>query len=263
MRKAIFAVLTVVALGVFLFSGWQLWRIFDEYHTGEKLYETTAGKYVTPAPEKGQTPAAPGNQDSPEADSPAAATASPILVDFDALTQANADVVAWLCCPDTLINYPVVHAADNDTYLHRLLDGTENSTGTIFLDFRNSGDISDRNSILYGHNMKNNTMFGTLPEYKDQAYYDAHPVMWLLTPEQTYRVDLVAGVVVDTESELYTFWLDSLELEERLDWAVSRSTFRSGVAVSEVERVLVLSTCSYEFENARYVLLGSLVPVED
>lgn len=97
-----------------------------------------------------------------------------IVVDFEELWKENGDVVGWLYCPDTVINYPVVQGDDNDYYLRRLLDGSNNIAGTLFIDARNKGDFSDWNTVVYGHNMRNDTMFGTLTEYASQEYYCSH-----------------------------------------------------------------------------------------
>lgn len=84
-------------------------------------------------------------------------------------------MLAWLYCPDTVINYPVVQSDDNEYYLRRLMDGSSNTAGTLFADYRCSPDFSDPHTVIYGHNMKNDTMFGILPEYGAQEFYEPHP----------------------------------------------------------------------------------------
>ena len=97
------------------------------------------------------------------------------------LPAACKDVVAWIDCEDTLINDPIVQNGDNNYYLRRLLNGQYNLSGTLFIDYRNQADFSDWNTIIYGHNMNNDTMFGILPDYRKQELFDPHPVMYLLT----------------------------------------------------------------------------------
>lgn len=258
MRKVISGLLAVLCLGLFLYSGAQLLKIFREYRTGAQLYESTSKQYVTPVqtePARQESTPAP-SEDAPEQEPDPVLDGCPITVDFDALQAENPDVVGWLYCPDTVISYPVVQGADNEQYLHRMLDGTENSAGTLFLDAGNCWDFSDGSSIVYGHNMKNNTMFGTLPKYRDPGYYDAHPVLWLLTPEETYRVELLAGLTVDTQWEGYAFFPE----EDFLSRCMARSVFRPHTLPDAVEHLLILSTCSYEAKDARFVLLGALLP---
>ena len=91
------------------------------------------------------------------------------------LKEINEDCVAWIYIEDTAINYPVVQGSDNSFYLKHLIDGKWNSAGCIFLDFRVDSNISDRHSIIYGHHMKDGTMFSGLTKYKKQDYYEAHP----------------------------------------------------------------------------------------
>lgn len=148
-------------------------------------------KAVETAPQTQQTE----NGQTESAIKPVSETA-PITVDFERLQEENKDIIAWLYCPDTEINYPVVQSKDNEYYLRRLLDGTWNIAGTLFMDYRNAADCSDLHTIIYGHNMKNNTMFGSLPKYSKQEYYEEHSVLYLLTPKQNYKVKLIAGIAL-------------------------------------------------------------------
>ena len=201
---------------------------------------------VRPAPERAE-------------ESEAAVETAPIEVDFDALWAENPDVVAWLYCPDTPINYPIVQAADNAYYLRRLLDGSRNVAGTLFMDYRNAADFADWNSVVYGHNMTNGTMFGSLPKYKEQAYYDAHPQLYLLTPEKDYAIRVAAGFVTPADAPLYTAFSPDGEAREQLvgEW-LTKSDFASESALAPEGKYITLSTCSYEYDNARYVLIGVL-----
>lgn len=120
-------------------------------------------------------------------------------------------------------------------------------------------DLSDRNSILYGHHMKNESMFHGLMEYKSQEYYDEHPTALFLTPEANYEVKIFAGYVVGVDADAWTVGFSSdLEFEEWLRRARERSCFTSEITPAVTDRILTLSTCSYEFNNARFVLIGVL-----
>ncbi len=184
---------------------------------------------------------------------------APIAVDFDALKAKNPDIVAWVYCPDTDINYPVLQSSDNKYYLRRGADGTSRVAGSIFADFRNTADLSDENNIIYGHNMTDGSMFGTLKKYADQSYYDDHPVWYLLTPERDYKVMLFAAFVTDTSSPVYaTARRTTADGTPIMEQAWADSNFRGGPPPAEGERTVTFSTCSYEFTNARYVLIGVL-----
>jgi sortase B len=182
-----------------------------------------------------------------------------LQVDFDYLKNENEDIKAWLYSPDTSINYPIAQSEDNDYYLHRLTDKTYNLAGTLFIDYRNNPDFSDFVTIVYGHNMKNGTMFGTLDNYKNQEYYNEHPLMYLATPNQSYTLELIAGYVTDADSDAYIIPQTSDERDEFLKDVIKRSTFDSGISIDDVardDRLVMLSTCSYEYENARFVAVG-------
>lgn len=183
---------------------------------------------------------------------------SPLIVDFQALKNKNSDIIAWLYSEGTPINYPIVQAKNNDYYLRRLIDGTYNRAGTIFMDYRNSKDFSDYNTIIYGHNMKNESMFGTLINYEKQDYYNEHKEMFLFTEQTNYKIELFSGYTTSSENEIYNFPKSNDTNEKIIDDALKHSTFNSEVEVSKEDKIITFSTCSYNFEDARYVLLGVL-----
>ena len=177
-----------------------------------------------------------------------------ISIDFEQLTAKYPDVVGWLYCEGTPINYPVMQSDDNDYYLRRLPDGTYNTAGSLFADYR-CGDIGETsNYIIYGHNMKNGTMFSSLTKYKSQAYYDEHPVLYLFTPEADYKIELIAGFVSKPTGDVY----NTEQIYEQMIEYGSLSTFESLIKPCVGDRYITLSTCSYEYENARYVVIGTL-----
>lgn len=186
----------------------------------------------------------------------------PIEVDFNALKNKNKDIIAWIYSEGTPINYPIVQSKDNDYYLRRLIDGTYNQAGTLFMDYKNSSDFHDYNTIIYGHNMKNDSMFGTLTNYEKQDYYNEHREMVLFTEDKNYKIELFAGYTTSSESDIYTYPKTSSSNEKIINNALKKSTFDSDVKVLSEDKIIILSTCSYSFENARYVLLGVLKEIE-
>ncbi|MDO5142135.1 MAG: class B sortase [Eubacteriales bacterium] len=206
-------------------------------------------------------PAPQPSRDPPQQDAAPAQTA-PIAVDHAALQAACPDIVAWLYCPNTAIDQPVAQHADNDYYLHHLTDGRENAAGTLFLDCRNAADLTDWVQIIYGHNMKDGSRFAILPRYSEQAFYEAHPVWYLLTPACDLRVELVAGFVTTSDAALYTLPHSRASKEALLESALAQSDFRSAVTPTDQDRVVVFSTCSYASDTARYVLVGVLRTIE-
>ncbi len=181
-------------------------------------------------------------------------------VDFAALTRINPDVVGWLSNDDATIDYPIVQGREHDFYLNHLFSGEENILGSLFLDYRNSKDYSDRNMVIYAHNMLDASMFASLTRYEDQSFYDSHSTMTLFTPNGDYMLELFAGITVDGTSDLiHLSFSDDDDFVSYVRDVESRSVFQSGVIVGEADRIVTLSTCSYSFENARFILFGRLV----
>lgn len=194
----------------------------------------------------------------PEENAPAQVKSSE--KDFVELWKESQEIVGWLACEGTVIDYPLMHTGNNDFYLKHLYNGEENSSGSLFLDYRNTGTFTDRNTVIYGHNMKNGTMFRTLTNYKSQEYYDEHPILTLYTPNGDYLVELLSGTVEDGTCEFVRFdFATDKELLEYIDALQSRSTFRSEVQAEPGDRLVSLCTCSYEWQNARYMVVGRLV----
>ena len=183
-------------------------------------------------------------------------------IDFPALEKINPDVVAWLTSKATEIDYPVAQGDDNDYYLRHLFTGEHNKLGSIFMDYRNHGDFSDRNTVLYGHNMKDGSMFSSLTKYKDQSYYDSFPTMVLDTPSGDFTIELFAGIIIDGNQESVRFdFKDDQDFQSYINSLKKESTFESNTIVEANDRIVTLCTCSYEFNNARYALFGKMVPI--
>ena len=188
--------------------------------------------------------------------------ASPIVVDFEALAERNSDVCGWLYCPNTVISYPVVQAEDNSFYLHRDIDLNYSSYGTLFTEAMSAKDFDNDNSIIYGHHMKDGGMFAGLVNYGKMNYYEKHPVFYLNTPEMNYRVEVFAAFLTDMYSDAYNNSFDSdEEMQAWLDAARELSAIKTDVEVQPGDRVLTLSTCTYEYDTARYVVMGKMVPI--
>ena len=258
----------IMACAMFLYSGYRLFAHWNEdRQSQEGLQELIDQAVVVIQPTEGESRPTEATEttDGSEATEPEVvlAEAPPIFVDFEKLLAENPNIVAWIYSEGTVINYPVVQGEDNLYYVDRLPDGRFNAHGSIFLDYRNLSDFSDFNSILYGHNMVNNSMFGTLHDYNSQEYYEKHPYLWIITPDAAYRLDLIAGMVTPSDGDAYELFNSLEELHSHLEFALSQSVFDAGeVDLEHIEHVMTLSTCSYEYPTARVVLIGNLVPAE-
>lgn len=256
--------LLAVCLCVMCYSGWRLWQIYQTYQEGKDCYDELSSMVVTEAEQSDASSSQESSSDTPEtgASTQTSDVEIGITVDFDLLQEVNSDVVAWIYGPDTMINYPVVQCDDNSYYLNHLIDRSTNSSGTIFVETQNSSDFTDQNTLIYGHHMKNGSMFAGLEQYRDQEYYQQHPFFYLLTPEQNYQLQIFSACVVSSDDEVYQITFDGEE--KFLLWAnrqAERSDISTGVSLTGTDRIITLSTCAYDFDNARYVVLAKLVPI--
>lgn len=260
-KNALVSVLIAVLIAVMVFCVWQIVKTQRDYKEADTLYSQLQDKYVETVPET--TPDTFGEEsDSPDVTPESPPETAPITIDFRNLLAENEDVVGWIYCPDTPINYPVVKGKDNNEYLRRDMNGKYLVSGTIFADYRNEPIVEDLNYVIYGHNMKNQTMFGTILKYKEQSYYDAHPVLYYLTPEQNYKLEPIAGLVVSTEDMIYQPSPETDSFSEYVEKLVEKSGFRSEAEYFPGDTLVTLSTCSYEFDTARYVLVCKLTEIE-
>ena len=181
-------------------------------------------------------------------------------IDHEKLAGINADYACWLYAPDTQIDYPVVRGADNSSYLHRLFNGDWNASGTLFIDYRNLPDFQDPNTLIYGHHMRNDSMFGSLTDYGLDGYYAAHPFLLMVSPKEIAVVELFAGYTTSRDDHCYDIAIsDSDDMLAFVNAATAKSDFASGAEVLPGDRLVTLSTCAYVFENARYIAIGRLV----
>ena len=176
-------------------------------------------------------------------------------MDFSALRQQNPDVLGWILIPGTRVSYPVVQGTDNSYYLDHTWRGGKNSVGAIFMDYRNSGDLSDFNTIIYGHRMNNRSMFGTLSQYKSRSYWQAHPYVYLTDDSGTHRYEIFAAGEVSVDSDVYRLGLRSDSSRQSfLDSCLALSALNTGVTPHTYDKVLTLSTCTGNGHATRWVV---------
>jgi len=260
-------ILIVLALLVAVFAIYQIIAHFEEEKEAETIYSNFLEYIEEPTETEDNATlwettgvSTEGTQDEEsELTDPEPQDESLPIIDFASLQVKYPDVVGWIYSPDTPINYPIVCGKDNNQYLRHLPDGSYNTAGSIFLDYRCEEIGETQNTVIYGHNMKNGTMFSSLTKYKSQDYYDSHPTVYLSTPEGNYQIELYAGAVVKVSSDIYLSSPGEALLQKALADVKSKSTFASDVTIEPGENIVTLSTCSYEFENARYVIVGKLI----
>ena len=240
----------IVAICVFAFSLFQLVKMLIPYYSGGKEYDKLKDKAITIETTK-------DSEDTSEAR---------FKVDFDVLLQENPDTVAWIRFDEpSIISYPVVKSADNKEYLTKTFTESDNKLGAIFMDMRNTSDFSDKNTMIYGHNMKiGGEMFSQLKEYEEESFYKEHPNFYIYTPDgnvATYQIYSV-GVVKDT-SEGYTYqFADDAAFASFLEATKASSLYDTGVEVGNDSQIVTLSTCTREGNDDRTIVHGVRVNVQ-
>ena len=245
----------IVAIAVFCYAAFNLYHIYTEYKKGTDEYNQIEEMAVTER-----------DADSAEVAGPNAQLKPPIEVDFDKLKSVNEDVVGWIyvdALPD--ISYPIVKGKDNQTYLHQTYEKNYNFAGTIFVDYENSGDFSDCNTLVYGHNMKNGSMFGHLKKFReDDKLYKQDKYFWILTPERNYRYEIITAYTTSVNSDTYTLFKGpGEEFEKYLETIKGYSEIQTDdTDLTIKDRIVTLSTCTGN-ESTRFVVQGKRVDAED
>lgn len=238
----------IVALGVFCYSGYQLFGIYTEYKKGDDEYDALEDEYVIAPDEK--------EVDIQEVEG------EPVMknpIDFDGLLSMNKDIIGWLKVEALDISYPMTQGEDNDYYLHNTFQDTPNIAGCIFLDYENKKDFSDRNSIIYGHNMRNGSMFGTLKKFREEGVFEKSPYFWIYTPEKIYKYEIFACHEVGYTSKTYQLTFeDDDDFMAYIKEAFDNSVVQSDASVSTEDQVVTLSTCTGN-ETTRFIVQGQKI----
>lgn len=236
-RSIVSTLILIVALCVFIFSGYQLYKMYSEYQKGSAEYDKVQDIAIKQNKEK----------------------ADEFTVDFEALQKLNSDVVAWIRFEEpSEINYPVVKGKDNEEYLTRTFEKNDNKLGTLFIDMDNSKEFTDMNTFIYGHNMKNGSMFAKLMKYKEEQYYKDNPYFYIYTPdgkEAKYQI-YSAGVVKDTSDNYKKTYAAEGEFQAYLDTLKSSSLYDTGAQVDVNSNLVSLSTCTNVKDDERFLVHG-------
>lgn len=229
-RRLASKVIIICLAGIMLVSGWRVYTIVRGYLADRAVY----------------------NRISEEAGDD---------IDFDALRKINPDIIGWLYYEGTVIDYPVVQGENNDMYLSMLFDRTWGGCGTLFADCITEAPFRQFNTIVYGHHMKDGTMFACLKELRDSEYCAKQPKLELTTPEGRFDLEIYAFLNEPADSNVYTTnFHDEESKQGYLDLINSLAAYVTSVSVSTQDRLVMLSTCAYEFEEARYIVVCKMVP---
>lgn len=241
-RNGALNVITVCLVGIILVSGYKIGKTMWDYQVAKSAYTNISEKTAKVDPKQFTG-----------------------VVDWKALKKVNPDVQGWLYQKGTVINYPVVQGTDNDTYLHTRFDKQWSGGGTLFVDYRMEKDFKGFNSIIYGHHMKDGSMFRSIRGYtKEEGYYDKHKTLELATPHGNYHLVVFSVFITKaTDENTYKMTYDEAEKQAYIDraWEQSElSVTKDSVDVTKDDRLVTLSTCAYDYEEARYIVMCKMVP---
>src|SRR5690625_2573731 len=181
---------------------------------------------------------------------------------FDELLKQNEDVVGWITIEDTQVDYPILHSSDNFDYLKTNYYGDESRAGSIFMDFRNDITSSDLNTIIYGHRMKDGSMFQQLTKFLDQDFFEEHRTFEYDTLYESYEAEIFAVYQTLTDFNYIETDFSSDEAYEKLLADIQeKSLFQTDIEVNADDPIITLSTCDYKLDadNGRLVVHAKLV----
>ena len=183
---------------------------------------------------------------------------APVKIDFHTLYAQNSDVIGWIYLEGTPLNYPIVcRPNDNEYYLDHVFTGAQNEYGSIFVDYRNTQPFNEWNTVVYGHNMKDGAMFGIIDEYSAQEFYENNPVLYIMTPEKDYKVEICACFLTNVDTAVFQFPRTEGNPAKLIDDIVNYSYIDTGLVPSPEDKLVTFSTCYME-DSHRFTVIGIL-----
>lgn len=250
MKKKYFVISIVCILAAAVCAGVGIYRYLQQERAGEE-YEAIREEVKTEEP----------------AEEPEAAPVN-IPIDFASLQAQNPDVYAWITVPGTNIDYPILESAtDNSYYLSHTIDGTESPEGSIFTENYNSKDFEDPNTVIYGHNMKNGSMFQNLHNYQDRDFFDNNRDVTIYTPDAIRHYKIFAAYLYDNRHILESFdfsdpWVYKQYLDQIFSIRDMNSFIDTDIEVGVGDKIITLSTCYGTQHDVRYLVQAVLVSIE-
>ncbi len=257
-RKIINLLIFIAVLAVFLTAAVKLVRIGWNYYSSDREYRDLQ-EYVKENTQDGSLETATGDQGD---------TAAEFSVDFAGLKKENPDCIGWIRFPDQDISYPILQGDDNEYYLKHTFRGEQLTAASIFMDYRNQPDFSDDNTFIYGHNMKNKSMFGKLNNYKEESFYRENPGFYIYTPDSTCYYKIFSCYLAEVEGQADSFdtsFASEQEYAEYQKAVKARSAYDTGVAVDGSQKMVTLMTCNragYDYRFLVHAVLTEVLPAE-
>ena len=265
-RRVLTAVLTLALLGSLAGMGYRQLQ----YREGEKVYQEAEELVQLPDLETIETVPVeekPVEQQPAASESTAAEEPAPVYIDpyaqaladmdFVALREQNTDVLGWIVIPNTKVSYPLVQGEDNDYYLNHTWRKTRSVVGAIFMEQQSSADLTDFNTIIYGHRMNNRSMFARLLDYKKQSYWQDHPRLYITDDSGTHTYEIFAAYEAAVGSTPYCIrFSNDTKKQTFINYGLEHSVIETGVVPEVTDRIVTLSTCTGNGHATRWVVQG-------
>ena len=239
--RILFNVLILVISCVLIFSLYKLYTIWREYHNNQKTQEQVQALFYGEISGDAQAVSNPGiGKENSE---------TSYSFHLAPVKEANPDTVGWIRIPGTVVDYAVVQAADNEEYLHKGFFGEANAAGTIFMDYRNQMGQPLQNWIIYGHRMKDDSMFGELGEYLNYGFYQQHPSFTFFTEDGAIDCEVFSVYRCTTEVDYcQPAFASGEEMLQYVQACKDRSEYKVVLDVTAEDTIITLSTCDYDLD---------------
>jgi len=180
-------------------------------------------------------------------------------VDFAELNNEFPGIVGWIKLEGSVMDYPVMQYNDNVRFLTHMPDGRRHRNGSIFLDYRNDNDFSDKSILIFGHETRTGDMFGVLKNYREQAFYEDNPVIHLYTPHEDFTINIFAVHLAHSQRDHPPLdFEDDDDFMNYIEHLKNISFISSDIEVHQDDRIVSLCTCAYDFDDARLIIVGIL-----
>lgn len=252
-RKAIQVVLAFVCVVCLAILGYRAYDLRVGHADTEQAKEMV-NIPATPPPADNST------EETVEEGDPVSRTLAEM--DLSALQDVNPDVIGWIYIPDTVVSYPLLIGADNQEYLRHTWLKEYSTMGSIFIECKCQPDLSDFNTIVYGHRMRDQSMFAMLQYYNDKAYWEAHPSVYLVTNTAVSRYDIFASYETGVRAPIYELYVtDPARKAEIIDYSLKNTVLDTGIVPTADDQLLTLSTCPSRGTATRWIAQAVLADV--
>lgn len=241
-------ILCLIGIAMMGYAGWNLYTFFKDYADSNALYNNIEKNFVVKNTQE-------ESSDIESTESVEIPWYEMYTVDLEGVEEMNSDVIGWIVHETEEISYPILYSGDNTTYLRTAIDMTHATAGCIFMEGANTPNFQDSHTIIYGHNMRNLSMFGKLKNYHEDGYYEENQYFQIHTMDTVYRYQIFAYEVVEPDSFIYSVpYAPGEQFAEFLDKIYRKSEKNTGVVATDADKIITLSTCSTN--DKRFVVCG-------